>query len=208
MKTFIDYLIESKEDYKYNFMIKVAGDLPENAEECMETCLQKYQVSKFSKVKTTPIQPKLLDFPNMENVQVTIFEAELEYPATSAVLTNYIAEQTGISVDRIRVRSPREEAEAALNVENIDSEDKKGPLLTQDYEKTNFQKLVGDKGVSNFLKDLAKVRKEHQPTQYKGVNDELLAKSFPKEKPSVAEKEKPTTGLFGSIKNPMPVAKK
>ena len=46
--------------------------------------------------------------------------------------------------------------------------------------KENNQNTVGDKGVSNFLKDLAKVRKEQ--VQYKGVNDAILAKKSPKEK--------------------------
>ena len=56
----------------------------------METALQKYQVAKFAKTKTTPIQAKLRDFPTMENVQVNIFDVELEYPTTSAVLTSYM----------------------------------------------------------------------------------------------------------------------
>jgi hypothetical protein len=63
----------------------------------------------------------------------------------------------------------------------MDEKEKKA-LLTQDYQKENNQDKVGDKGISNFLKDLAKVRKESEPTQYKGVNDSILAKKIPKEK--------------------------
>ena len=119
MKSFTEYLMESKEEKKYSFKIKIAGDLPENCEDVMETALQKYQVAKFTKTKTTPIQAKLRDFPTMENAQVSIFDVELEYPTTSAVLTNYMLEQTGLTAERIKVHSPLEDAEAELNVENL-----------------------------------------------------------------------------------------
>ena len=196
MKSFIEYLTESKEEKKYSFKIKIAGDLPDHCEDVMETALQKYQVSKFAKTKTTPIQAKIIDFPTMENVQVTIFEVDLDYPTTSQVLSSYMAEQTGVPLDRIRVRSPLEEAESELNIEHLEV-DKKA-LLTQDYQKENNQSTVGDKGISNFLKDLAKVRKEH--VQYKGVNDAILAKKAPKEKSQ--EQAKPVAGKspIGSAK--------
>ena len=196
MKSFTEYLLESKEEKKYSFKIKIAGDLPEHCEDVMETALKKYQVAKFTKTKTTPIQAKLQDFPTLENLQVNIFDIDLEYPTTSAVLTSYMIEQTGITADRIRVRSPLEDAESELNAEHLEV-DKKA-LLTQDYQKENNQNTVGDKGISNFLKDLAKVRKEH--VQYKGVNDAILAKKAPKEKSQ--EQAKPVAGKspIGSAK--------
>ena len=196
MKSFTEYLLESKEEKKYSFKIKIAGDLPEHCEDVMETALKKYQVAKFTKTKTTPIQAKLQDFPTLENLQVNIFDIDLEYPTTSAVLTNYMIEQTGITADRIRVRSPLEDAESELNAEHLEV-DKKA-LLTQDYQKENNQNGVGDKGISNFLKDIAKVRKEH--VQYKGVNDAILAKKTPKEKAQDQAKQSAGTSPIGSAK--------
>lgn len=200
MKSFTEYLMESKEEKKYSFKIKIAGDLPENCEDVMETALQKYQVAKFAKTKTTPIQAKLRDFPTMENAQVSIFDVELEYPTTSAVLTSYMLEQTGLTAERIKVRSPLEDAEAELNSSNTNEETQDGKALIGqcDFPASNNQKMVGDKGVSNFLKDLAKVRKES--TQYKGVNDAILAKKAPKEKSQ--EQAKPVAGKspIGSAK--------
>lgn len=191
MKSFIQYLTESAEEKKYAFKIKIAGDLPENCEDVMETALKKYEVAKFAKAKTVPIQAKVADFPAMENVAVTVFDVELCYPTTSQVLSSYMAEQTGLSADRIRIRSPLEEAEAELNAEHANEKDGKA-LLTQDYTKESNQDKVGDKGVSNFLKELAKTRKESEPKQYKGVNDSILAKKTPKEK--ATEQVKPAAG--------------
>ena len=181
MKSYIEYLNESIEEKKYTFKIKIAGNIPDNCEDVMETALQKYQVIRFAKGKTSPIQSKLMDFPELENETVSIYETDLVYPTTSSVLTAYIAEHTGISVDRIRVRSPKEEEEAELNHEHCDDETA-APLLLTPIKKENNQGLVGDKKVSSFLKDLAKARKDSGLTQYKGVNDAILAKSSPKGK--------------------------
>lgn len=197
MRSFTEYLAESIEEKKYTFKVKIAGDLPENCEDVMETILKKYDVAKFAKSKTTPIQAKLKDFPTMENSQVNIFDIELSYPATSTVLTNYISEHTGITADRIRVRSPLEEAESELNTEHADEKDGKS-ILTQDYQKESHQDKVGDKGVANLLKELTKARKDTGPTQYKGVNDAILAKKSPKEKSSETIKPGPAKSLLGS----------
>lgn len=195
MKSFSEYLIESVEEKKYTFKIKIAGELPENCEDVMETALKKYDVTKFTKAKTVPIQAKVPDFPTMENVEVCVFDVELTYPTTSQVLTSYMSEQTGLSLDRIRVRSPLEEAEVELNAEHADTKEK-GALLTQDYQKENNQNTVGDKGVSNFLKELAKSRKDLE--QYKGVNDSILAKKSPKEKSAEVAKAAPAKSPIGS----------
>jgi len=188
MKRFAEYLMEAKEEAKYCFKIKVAGPVPEHCEDAMKAALQKFSVANFSKTKTTPIQSKLVDFPEMENAEVTIYEADVEYPTTSFVIANLIAEHTGIPSNRVRVRSSKEEEEAELNAENCQADPSGESVLTQDYEKENNQNVVGDKGVSNFLKELAKVRKEHEPQQYKGVNDAILAKKSPSEKAPKAEK--------------------
>jgi hypothetical protein len=199
MKSFTEYLKEEKEAKKYTFKVKVAGDLPDNCEDCMETALQKYQVCKFSKGKSTPIQASLLEFPNIKNSSMTIFEVELDYPTTSAVLSELLANCTGIARDCIRVRTPLEEANAAIEQENVvDEKTDRKALLSQDYGKENNQSLVGDKHVLSLLKDLTKSRKDTQPTQYKGVNDVLLAKKLHQEKATEMPKAGPARGLFAS----------
>lgn len=188
MKSFKEYLTESVEEKKYSFKIKIAGELPEHVEDTMKAALDKYKVSSFSKGKTTPIQAKLSDFPTLENTNMTIFDVELDYPTTSQVLTAYMSEQTGIDPCCLRVRSLKEEDEVELNNEHMSDDSKKSALLSQDYQKENNQELVGEKKISSLLKELAKISKETQPTQYKGVNDKILAKSSPKEKAAPTEK--------------------
>ena len=63
MKTFAEYLTESKKTYE--FKVGVAGELPEGFADHMETALQKYGVMKMSAGKSTPIQERPLDFPQL-----------------------------------------------------------------------------------------------------------------------------------------------
>jgi len=179
-KQFIEYLIESVEQSTYSFVVKIAGDIPDHCEETMKQALSKYDVTLMEKVRTTPIQNKLPDFPQLENAEVTVYNVEVSYPTTSLILQSYIAEQTGISAANIKVRSIKEEEEAELNVENSEFDKKGNPLLLSDYEKGKQEPLHGEKAISNFLKSLQ--NKKHTLTQYKGVNDQLLAKKSPKEK--------------------------
>jgi hypothetical protein len=201
MKSFTEYLTESVEEHKYAFKIKIAGDLPENCEEVMKRALEKYQVTKFAKTKTTPIQQKLLDFPEMENAQVHIFDIELDYPATSFILTRYIADETGIPLAQVRVRNPNEESESELNAENDDIDGVS--LLNSPLEKDNHQSMVGDKGVANFLKELQKTRKEIS-TPYKGTNEAILAKKAHKDKANNMMKPGPARSPLGTVANPDP----
>lgn len=200
MKSFVDYLRESVEDKKYTFKIKIAGDLPDNCEDCMETVLQQYKVSRFTKGKSSPIQASLLEFPTVKNASITVFETELDYPATSAVVIELIANATGIARDSIRVRTPVEESNFELETANLDVEEDKKALLTQDYEKANTQGLVGEKHLGNFLKELAKERKNKECTQYKGANDQLLAKKLHKEKAEAMPAAGPARSLFSGKK--------
>jgi hypothetical protein len=200
MKSFVDYLFESASDKKYEFKIKVAGDLPDNCEDCMEAALQQYKVSRFTKGKSSPIQANLLEFPTIKNAVITVFEAEVDYPATSTVVAELIANATGINRDNIRVRTPLEEANFEIETENAASDDdkKKESILAKGYDKENNQSLMGDKQVASFLKTLAKVRKETE--QVKGINDALLAKKMHKEKADTMPAAGPARSLFGGSK--------
>ncbi len=133
---------------------------------------------------------------------MTVFEADVDYPATSSVIAELIANKTGIGRDCICVRTPLEEANWEIENENALSEkdEKKESLLTQDYSKENNQNLMGEKQVSNFLKDLAKVRKETKTEQVKGVNDQLLAKKLHVEKTETMPAAGPARSLLGSKK--------
>jgi hypothetical protein len=198
MSLFKQYIAESVKTY--NFKIKIAGDLREDMVEQMNSAMSKYDCDSVGKGKRTPIQEAPLDFPEMKNTHVTIFDVSCRYPVTSHVLTQYLAEKLKISTSCIRVRSPGEESEIELNFngqKRIGSSTES--LLNQPYENTDNQKLVGEKAKLNFLQELGKIK--HEGEAYKGVNDQLLAKSVPSESSPKVDTNIGTTSPIGSTKS-------
>lgn len=176
--TFIDYLSESVKTY--DFKIKIAGDLPEGFDKAMKDCLMKYDCASISKGKRTPIQESPLDFPDMKNTHVTMFDVSCRYPATTQVIAEYLSDKLKIARGGIRVRSAKEDQEQTDNLEAVSRiGTSTEAILNKPYEDAPKEKKL------DFLKDLGKI--SHKGEQYKGVNDSLLAKSSPEEK--LAEKD-------------------
>ena len=104
MRTFKDILNESQKTYE--FTIKMAGEPSKERDDKLESCLQKYQLIKLGSGKTTPITERPLDFPQLQNMEVTIFEAEVAYPVTPNVLATYIASCCECDEKYVRVNAP------------------------------------------------------------------------------------------------------
>ena len=156
MKSFTEFLIESKKTYP--FKIGVAGELPEGFVDAMETALKKYDVINMSAGKKTPIQERPLDFPQLENTEVTYFEVELTYPTTTQVLQEYLAKCCGIEQSYFIVRNPNEPQE---EYQQPKADGAYEPLLTQeDMAGASAQKEVGGNRVMDLLKELETARKE------------------------------------------------
>lgn len=194
MKSFKDYLIESKQTY--DFKIKIAGEHEDVAKKIKEA-LAKFDVASCSEGKTTPIQETQVDFPDHKNVGVTLVDVCLNYPATSAEVRALVAEAIGSTDSCVKVRNERE----VIEEEEINKPETE-QVLGKDYDKVNNQKLVGDKGVASFLKELGKAKPTL--TQYKGVNDTILAKKVPVEKSVKAEKQPTAKSPLSSVTNPRP----
>jgi hypothetical protein len=156
MRSFKNILIESKKTYQ--FKIGVAGPLPEGFEDHMETSLKKFKVLNMSSGKKTPIQERPLDFPQLQNMEVTYFETELEYPTTSQVLQEYVGKCCGVDQAYIIVRNandPREEYQKP-----DDTAPYEAMLTKEDLGGESAQKSVGENRVMDLLKELEKARKE------------------------------------------------
>jgi len=100
MRSFKEILTESTKTYE--FKIGVAGDLPEGFESAMKTALEKYKPVSVSAGKRTPITERPLDFPQLQNVNVTYFEAELFYPTTPQVMQEYIGNCCSVALVQVK----------------------------------------------------------------------------------------------------------
>lgn len=79
MKSFAQYLIESKQTY--NYRIKIAGDVSADLMDKFKKQLQEFDVVNYSEPKTTPVQKQLADFPNVNNERMTFVDVTFNYPA-------------------------------------------------------------------------------------------------------------------------------
>ena len=163
MKSFTEFLTETKKTYP--FKIGVAGELPEGFADSLEPALKKYDVVNMSAGKKTPIQERPLDFPQLQNTEVTYFEVSVNYPTTTQVLQEYLAKCCGIDQGHFIVRNPNEPQE---EYQTPKEDGEYEPMLTQeDMGGTSGQAEVGSNRVMDLLKELEVARKERDmdPTE-------------------------------------------
>jgi len=165
MKSFKEFLTESKKTYE--FKIGVAGELPEGFQDRFEESLKKFNLINVSTGKKTPIQERPLDFPQLQNTEVTYFEAEVEYPTTSQVMQEYVGKCCTIPQSHIIVRNandPREEYQEAKDDTPYES-----ILNTEEMGGESAQESVGGDRVMSLLKELEKVREENKHSGAEGA---------------------------------------
>ena len=166
MRKFTDILTESKKTY--NFIIRVAGDLPEGCEQTMKTSLEKFDLVSFTGPKRTPIQETPMDFPQLQNMEVHTFEAEVNYPTTGHILERYLVDCCCIDHTHLNVRVPGEPVELEQQAEKEDGVYE--PMLTkEDLEGESAQESVAGNRVMDLLKELETARTERNYDPIAGV---------------------------------------
>ena len=158
MKTFKSFLTESEKTYK--FFVRVAGDLPEGFVDKMERNLNKYELLKLSAGKRTPIQEKPMDFPQLQNCEVTHYEVELKYPTTAHILEHYLVNCCDISHSHLTVRGEHDPIERQQS-EKTD-EPYESILNTEDMGGESAQQDVAGARVMDLLKELETAPKERE----------------------------------------------
>ena len=165
MKTFKEYLTESKKTYP--FRVKVAGELPENFEKKLKECLGASNPTVIEKSKT-PIQSVPLDFPELSNMEVYTFEVICEYPITAPELAEHVKRL--VPESNFRVRNGGDAGETEHNT--VDMEPSGEAVLEQPYnDKIKHKDYFGSDFNKSFLKDLEKTskaqKKENGQGEYK-----------------------------------------
>lgn len=155
MKNYKEYLSESKK--QYDFKIKIAGDVTNEQEDALKRALSRYiaaeAAASFKKHKT-PIQSLPLDFPQVKNCEVHIYEVSLDYPTTPFELTEYLSTELKVNKSHLVIRRPGEPGEDY----QTPKDSREGALLDDpDYKEAGnakFEDYYGDKYNSGFVKEL------------------------------------------------------
>ena len=158
MKTFKEYLAESKK--VYSFKVKVAGELPENFADRLKSSLECHKVATFENMGTTPIQKMPLDFPEKTNCEVTVFEVVTEYPVTAPEIAIRV-KALGVHDNDFRVRGSNEPTEADQVIMQAEKSDKAllDDPLYKEQPKIKHKDYFGADFNKGFLKDLEKAAK-------------------------------------------------
>lgn len=160
MRSFTEILTESKKTYE--FKMGVAGELPKEFEDTLETSLKKFDIQSIGAGKKTPIQERPLDFPKLQNIEVTHYEVALNYPTTPQVLGEYIAQCCNCSPANIVVRSVNDPIEAYQ--EPKDDAPYEARLTKEEMEQADpkAQDHVGANRVMDLLQELEVARKSNE----------------------------------------------
>ena len=177
MSTFTKYLTEATKTYEYK--VKIAGDIDKDFSSRMETACQKFELKKLTAGKKTPIQSLPLDFPQLKNESVTIFELTTSYPVAVNELKEYIADYMRISPACVVVRKPGEPSEEyqeqIANATKSEYKNKLNDIEYKDAPKVNAEDFHSTKANMSLLKELLK--------------DREVNKDAPKEKENITTKE-------------------
>ena len=160
MRTFKDILTESKKTY--HFIVRIAGELPENATEKLNTLVERFGKVSVTGPKRAPITETPMDFPRLKNVEVHTWEVEVNYPTTSHVLQEYLAQNCDVAKTHLNVRVPGEPVEEYQQASNEDPGAYEAMLNTEDMGGESAQDDVGGSRVMDLLKELEVARKERE----------------------------------------------
>src|SRR6056300_1483683 len=158
MKSFIEYLAESKK--VYSMKVKIAGELPEGFADDLKARLENRSIVEFDQMKTTPVTETPLDFPELANTEVHTFSVVTEYPCTQTDIEKEIFEMGCCKAGHYVVRnalSPSEEYQA--------TDGKREGALLHDNEykegiNVKHKDYFGDDFNKSFLQDLSKTAAE------------------------------------------------
>ena len=158
MKTFTQILTESKKTY--TFKIGLAGEMAEGFQDKLETALKKFDVISMSNGKKTPIQERPLDFPQLQNMEVTYYDAEVGYPTTPQVLQDYICKCCECEQAHVIVRNANDPREEYQEPKADTAYESKLDTLEMEQADPGAQVHVAGNRVMDLLKELEIARKE------------------------------------------------
>ena len=208
MSTFKDYLTESTKSYDYK--VKVAGTIADDFKNRMETALQKFELAKMSAGKKTPIMTLPLDFPQLSNESVTIFDVTTNYPVAVNTLKEYLADYMNMNSSLIVVRKPgepTEEYQADMQIgQKSEYANKLLDVEMKDAPKVKAEEFFGDKYNMSLMRELLKSKKDKDLLTMPAMPDEDNKNKA--EKKLQDKEEKGTPSPFSKATNPHPDPKR
>lgn len=172
---FRKYLAESQKVYKYRIKTVLSIDSDDIA--VITSFLQRYNPIKIDKPKKSIIQKRPVDFPTIENREVTFIDIELGLPAVTDILVRELVHLLNCPGDFVVVRGEHEpltiesnskDAIADIEQQAADKDLTKASLLSTESEYPDADQqpegsnYYGNSFNSAFLANLQKLSDQHK----------------------------------------------
>jgi hypothetical protein len=161
MKSLKQFIVESQKTYE--FKVKLACDSDDLDMDRVEQAVASFEPVEISKPKSLPYQTSA-DFPNAPATQIQLITVVTKYPSTPEQIRSLLANRCNFHESNIIVRTAAQELEFE-NQQTVDpGESAQEPLLTQDYEDSDHQDVVGQKAIDTAMRD-------HKSREYEFAGD-------------------------------------
>lgn len=164
MSLYKKYLKEST--FENTVRIKVAMELTPEQMDRIERFMQKYDLKEITAPRRTPLQHRPLDFTDITNAEVYIFDATVGYPVQTHALKQEIRELLDIPEQYVIVRNENDPMDWE-HFKYDDNMNKEGALLSDDpnYDpnETHIKEeepSYGDKFVQGKMSIMSQIRAE------------------------------------------------
>jgi hypothetical protein len=171
MKKFTDFLTESTKTYQ--FKLTIAGDVDAERAEKIRAALERFDVAKFGKVITLPIQHHP-EFVAVGPTAVSMIDVETAYPATTEQIESAITSAGACAGLRFNVKTPIQLANEAPAAAEPQTEEP--ALLTKtELESVDAKDLYFDSQIATLLDEFKSMAREYggpKGDRAKTTNDE------------------------------------
>ncbi len=158
MKTFAEYLTESK--HTYNYRIKIAGDVDSGFMSEFKEKLKQFDVVSMTTPKKTPVQKELKDFPQYNNESMTFMDVVFNYPATPPQITQ-IVQLLGMDPNRVIMQDTKY-ADSIDQERDTQESESKNLLTDTDYPAPNKEQKALSKDYATGPYDHAVVKNAYK----------------------------------------------
>jgi hypothetical protein len=160
MKSLKQFIVESQKTYE--FKVKLACDSDDLDMDRVEQAVASFEPVEISKPKSLPYQTSA-DFPNSAT-QIQLITIATKYPSTPDQIRALIANRCNFHESNVIVRTTAQELEFENQLAVDPDESSQEAVLTQDYEDSDHQDVVGQKAIDAVMKD-------HKSREYEFAGD-------------------------------------
>jgi len=154
LKPFQKYFYETSKVYE--FKVKIANfELTSEVMESIKNAIDAYQIESISEPRRLPIQEHKV-FGNLGPCECEVIDIAVKYPTIAEQIRQLIISRARVNADHVYVYTQ----DQYLNEEDLDakivSQGADGPIISNSelQDEPGAQELVGDKRISNFMKEL------------------------------------------------------